>query len=411
MRRRLLRHDLGQAALDYLTVLTVVGIVLAAGTGVAMARGGAIAGAVTSQMARALCIVSGGDCDRDREPCVVGSKETTSSIGAQLLIVRLGASRSVLLAERSDGRVDVVLVDGVEGGLDRSLGRAARLAALARAEVGMGWTVDSMQEAKELVDRVGSVSKELLRSAAGGGWASDPATVSLEGGVSVALGGGAERGTAKATGRIGRSAMLGARYDRRTGHTTVYLKKADELAGALEGATPLGDADGSLELGYTGTLALELDGHMRPVDLMLLQSGEYDGSFSLPGVAAEVAGYLGVPSRHARRFEVERHLDLTVPGNRGAVEAFLAAMTGIQMAHGPVDGGVVTTLLARRLFRDGSVNARTYEVDTTGASDSLSLGPLASVGKDREQVVSRLLAAMSRGPGGTWRERTDCVSR
>ena len=61
----------GQATVDYAAVVLVVSLVLLAMAGVAAARGALVTDAITRQIARALCIVTGGDCDREREPCVV----------------------------------------------------------------------------------------------------------------------------------------------------------------------------------------------------------------------------------------------------------------------------------------------------------------------------------------------------
>ncbi len=410
MLRRLLRHDLGQASIDYVTVLAVTGVALAAGTGVAMAKAPAFAGAVTGQMVRALCIVTGGDCDRDRAPCVVGSNEKTTSLGGRVLVVRLGATRTALVAERSDGKVDVTLTDGLEAGVDRSLGREARLAAMVKAKGGMSWTVGSLKEAQELIDRVGSVSSELLRSVDDGDVVSDPDEVSLEAGLSIKLSSDVKASRVGGKVALSRDMLGGARYNRRTGHAVIYLKNAEAIALALETGTPIGKAEAGGDAGRSTVMALELDRNGQPVDLMMLESGDYAGSFSLPGVASEVAGYLGVPSRLARRYEVERHLDLTRPENRRPTEAVIAAALGFEMVMSGVQQLVPTQLLAERLFQNGTVHTRTYEVDRTSSQKGFSF-VVVDGAKEKHEVTSRLLAAMTRGPDGVWQERTDCVDR
>src|SRR5919108_1292633 len=75
-----MRSARGQGTVEYLAVVLLVAVV--AGGGTAAAAGGAgadIATAVPHEIIRALCIVRGGDCDRDRAPCDVAASAHSTS--------------------------------------------------------------------------------------------------------------------------------------------------------------------------------------------------------------------------------------------------------------------------------------------------------------------------------------------
>jgi len=75
-----MRSARGQGTVEYLAVVLLVAFALGGGTAaVASAAGADIATAVPHEVLRALCIVSGGDCDRDRAPCDVDTNTKSRS--------------------------------------------------------------------------------------------------------------------------------------------------------------------------------------------------------------------------------------------------------------------------------------------------------------------------------------------
>lgn len=421
---RRLRADPGQASLDYLTVLVVTGLLLGAGTGVAMAQGGGIAGAVTTQVVRALCIVSGGDCDRDRAPCVVGSTGKTISGSLSLAVVRLGRDQLALVEERSDGRFDVTLVRGWNPGLEGGVGLKLKIpktglafqgelraAVLAHLRKGRSWTVGSAAEADALVGTLGGLKGAIVPEAVRGGTLPEPDRTFEESGWSTTIGLEGVLDPAKVRVELSAADFDGARRDRRTGHVTHYLKRSQEFGAALERPTDDGKVGG--ELDYVGgyVWAIETDRRGRPVDLMIVESDEYRGTASLPDEVAEVAGHLGVPGKIAERYEVERHLDLTVPANLRAAMQFVSRVLGPFKGATPfADRVAVSDALRDRLDRFGVVHARTYETEhaSDGGGATLAAGLKIGAGYETSVHTSKLLAATTRGPGGTWRSRTDC---
>src|SRR4051812_37856117 len=99
----------GQASLEYLGVVTVVGLLLAALAVPALA-GRDMASTVLGELRRALCLVGGGQCLLHRRPCVVASSQVADDGGVDLAIIRIGSREVVLREERSDGTVAVTFL-------------------------------------------------------------------------------------------------------------------------------------------------------------------------------------------------------------------------------------------------------------------------------------------------------------
>src|SRR5579884_4262003 len=102
-------RDNGQASLEYVGLVALVALVLGALAVPALADAG-VAESVVRQFERALCLVSRGDCDQDRRPCVVASQSTEDSGHADLLVIHTGSREVVLREARSDGRVVVTFL-------------------------------------------------------------------------------------------------------------------------------------------------------------------------------------------------------------------------------------------------------------------------------------------------------------
>src|SRR5215210_3508447 len=117
----------GQATAEYAAVVLLVVLLLVAAGGVTAARGGGVGDAVVRQVLRALCIATGGDCDREREPCVVSSANRRVDNGATVVVLRFGSDRTVLVERRSDRSVVVTYAEGDLGGLDLEGGAGGRL--------------------------------------------------------------------------------------------------------------------------------------------------------------------------------------------------------------------------------------------------------------------------------------------
>jgi hypothetical protein len=405
-------HD-GQASLEWVAVVALVATLL--GLGAALAEAGFVGRRVTREMARALCLVSAGDCRRDQEPCVTRAQDGKSSLTFNALLVRLGSRSEALIEQRSDGTVAVTKVEGgvlgLEGGfgadakmkalgIDLAVGGELQASALARRERGRTWIVPDWAAAQRLLGR--------LRPLHGGA----PRSPDIEyGGRDLA---GAVSGSLAADGLVHLDAARGSlsfdrssgtRIDRRTGRRTVFVQARADAQASLAGGV-LG-----LSASTAGELyAVELDRAGRPVDLRVVAAGSFAGSADLPGVVAPVVGLLQAGTAEGRVFEVTAHLDLTDAENLAAARGLLDA---VARRGWSTELPAASRALRRRLDERGTVEARVLESRST--SDDLAVhGALGGkVGADvhAESTATRLIAAASRGLDGRWLVREDCVAR
>jgi Flp pilus assembly pilin Flp len=400
----------GQATLEYAVVVLVVALVLVTAGGVAAAQGDGVADGFTRQVARALCLVSAGDCDRELEPCVVGTGTWTRQAAGTVVVLRLGTDRTVITEERSDGTLTVTFVEADAGGLDLGSGVGGHVGAvrlggdlaatvLARSGDGAVWELPDARQAPALLER--------LRR---GRWAVGepaPAATFDEFAWSVALTGAVG---AKVQGALGLTAAdtYGVRRERSSGRRTFYVRRANDLVGTAT----LRDTGGSVSAAREEEYAVTVDADGRPVDLAVLRHGRLGGSADLPELVQPAAGLLSVPTRGDRAWVTETHLDLTDPANAATAGAFLAQVRSPRPRLGQaVD---VSRALARRLERNGVVHASTYALvgRTSGFDVRGGAGPVrGGLTWSTAETGARLLAAATRGRDGTWVHRVDCDQR
>jgi hypothetical protein len=251
----------GQATAEYAAVVLLVALLLATAGGVAAARGGAVGDAVTRQIARALCIVTGGDCDHELEPCVVGSTSRTVTNGLTVAVARWGGDRIVLEERRSDGSVLVTYAEheglglDVDGGTGAGLslgGRTVRIggelatAVLARGGTGATWELPDPRAAAALVEQLRRGRWAQAAASAQTRFGEHDLTVSGEAAVSL-------RGVGGSLG-LSVAGTWGSRVEPATGRRTFYVRRANELVatGTVAGAGASGR--GSREEEYAVTV-------------------------------------------------------------------------------------------------------------------------------------------------------------
>lgn len=414
----------GQASVEWVAVVALIAVVLGA-TGTALAQAGFLGRGVTRQLARAVCVVSAGDCWRDREPCVVASDSKARGVSVQLYLVKLGGGSVALVEQRSDGTYAVtrgsskmLTIEATAGpqygfalaGLDVSAAAALTAAYGGTSEGGRTWILPSRAAVDQLLD---GLSDRPVTG--GGGRGATPQVIhgsapppditynklATEASINASVGAhtgkdGISLGTADL--RFDRDA--GTRVDHRTGHSTIYSQATSRIL--LDGAGVLG-----LRSETGGELyAVELDAAGRPLDLRVTATGRYGGTADLPAALQPVAGMLG-PGAAGRAFAVDAHLDLTDPANLAAARDLLDAMR-------PHFGSpaAATRALRERLAAHGTIEARVVDRTEDAGTNSLALpaGPKASLRWDHANVATRLRAAVSRGLDGQWIPRTECVA-
>src|SRR4051812_13684802 len=118
-----MRSARGQGTVEYLAVVLLVALVMGGGTAAAArATDTHLATAVPHQIRRALCIVTGGDCDRDRAPCDVATDTKSSSWEVGIAVLRVGHGRVLVVERRSDGSYLVTLTKAPSAGIDSTGG-------------------------------------------------------------------------------------------------------------------------------------------------------------------------------------------------------------------------------------------------------------------------------------------------
>jgi hypothetical protein len=387
-----------------------------------IADGSGIPAAVDHQLLRALCIVRGGECEQDRAPCPVRSDRRDDAVGARILVFRVGVDKTLIREERSDGTVAVTVAYGEEGGLEVSggahlevalgrggvaLGGELTAAAVATRERGYTWVLRDGRAADALMGHLGAGARKLDGLIASG---RVPAPTQR-----YRHGGLASRGSA-AAGKLPGVALglssqdvAGTRTDATTGRRTFYVQRTVEGSVSLTYGTA----------GATGArtdrerYAVTYDAAGRPVDLMVITTGIYRGSFDLPARLQPAVGLLSAPTGHVRTYVEETHLDLTDPESLHAARDFLDQVRHPDAVHTGA-AVAVAAALRRRLDAIGVVHARTYDADERryGIDGSVGVeGVQLGASLSRTLLDSHLVAAATRGLDGVWRLRGDCLAR
>jgi len=406
-----MRCSQGQGTVEYLAVVLLAAVVLGGGTGaIARATGADVATAVPHQVLYAICVVTRGDCDRDRAPCDVAARTATREWSVTVLVLKGGRRRILVRERRSDGTVLLTDTSATLGGLELTAGAGARIrlggrtldlggqttaAAIATLGRGRAWLVANDGAADRLV--------AALR-------AGDPlpppdqrftqGDLGLEGRIGVAPGGG--RVTAGAT--IGVFGAAGRRTDVATGAQTYFFEGG--VGGYLTVSLPALGASAVGAGADREQYALTIDRTGRWLDLGVVRTGEVAGSVTLPDRLRPVADALNAPTAGGRRWVAETHLDLSDPASLAAARAFVDGLT-----RGPRAAAAATAGLSARLEERGIVDVRTYALDRSASGFDVHAGEGLGIGAAGRRTTeqTRLVAAATRGLGGQWRRRDDCL--
>jgi hypothetical protein len=426
----------GQASLEWIAVLAVVAVLLTAGS--ALAEGPAVERRVTRAMARAVCVVSGGDCARDREPCVIGARSRRNDTRVDVAVFHFGGGSTMLVEQRSDGTFAITKTTrdvkggggglGVDAHLDAGVVDVSLVGELAASYLAIGhdartWIVRSRAEAERLAGRLRDEGEERTRRRRPERVRGtlpplpDPDLTSVGEEQRAALeataglrAGGLSTGSAEAHAEGALQAQTGVLVDHRTGHRTLHVEASRSALARL--GLPQGLLGRSASTTSGGErYAVEFDTKGRPLSLAVLAAGAFSGSRDLPDVVQPVAGQLSRGTATGERsYEVTTRLDLTDAANLAAARGFLHAI-GRQTGFG--DAVAASDALRLRLDERGTVEARVLDRAVTTAWSVGAHGRAGiQLGADveREDMSLSLLAAQSRGLDGQWIAREDCVA-
>jgi hypothetical protein len=403
----------GQGTVEYLAVVLLAAVLLGGGTAAAASpAGGRIATAVPRQVLYGICIVTGGDCDRDRAPCDVGTRTASHGWSVTVVVLKGGHRRVLVREHRSDGTVVVTELKAPSGGLEVTTGTGARIrvggrtltlggdaTAAAVGALGRGrvWVLDGDAAADSLIaaledgDAVPVPDQRFTQG-------------ELTIGGSVSAGDG-ER--ISGTGAVGATGAVGRRRDRVTGTQTLFLEAGvtGDLSVSLRQLKASAGATGSDRERYA--LTIDRDGRWR--DLTVVRTGELSGTVSLPETLRPVADALNAPGAIGRRWVAETHLDLTDPANLAAARAFVTSIRA--MPPRSRAALAAAQALSGRLDERGVVDVRTYALEraTNGIDVHAGRGLGVGAGVQNTTEHTRLIAATTRGLDGQWRRRDDCL--
>lgn len=425
-----MRSDRGQGTVEWVGLVAAIATLVFAGA--ALAQAPFVGHTVTRQFTRAFCIVKGGDCHRDQQPCTVAGEVNGSGLTVSVAFVDIGGSRTVVVERRSDGTALVTVIDGDSaavraaagigvdmalGGRTIAVGGSVAASVAASALGGRSWLLRSPADVDRLLRNVSAHGPRpggrLARPRRGRQLAPlpdpdiryDEVQTVFAGSVGVDVG-RKHGGTTPLSlgGGLTTTNTSGARIDRRTGERTVYLMGFRDYDGE---ASLFGHGtSGTHRSGTQEQYALVFDAAGRPVSLQISTI-----SAGLPPIAEAFGGMLRGSGKHAPdTYEVTAHLDLTDPANRAATAAMLAATR--DRRTGPLPEAV--RALGDRVFRHGTVEVRGLSsTDGSGSYGGSVSVPGVKLGAkfDRARLSSRLVTAASRGVDGEWLPRDDCIGR
>jgi hypothetical protein len=398
----------GQGTVEYVGVVALVALVLAAAATV-WTDPQAIGGAVSRALARGLCVVSGGFCDADRQPCVTAARSEERGWHVNVAVFRYGEDDVLIREERSDGTVALTHTHDRDGGLDVGIGADAHVSGISVGASLRAAILAGLGKGETYVVPKARADAVQARLVAGEGGLPRPATTYGEGGVARDYQGALSGGPFEIVAGFSPEDAHGTSVDTASGRTTVYLAPAEGWRGSLSlSDDELAGAASRHEERY----GVVLDRAGDPRELVVTATGELHGAAELPAALAEVAGYLLVPAAAGggRQWTVETHLDLSDPEARRVAGAFVEEIRhpGVHIGSKVAPSAQLRRLLGER----GQTEARTYALDerSGGFGGHLAAGPKIGGAKETKRRMTRLLAAASRGPDRAWRRRDDCLA-
>jgi hypothetical protein len=406
-----MRSESGQGTVEYVAIVALVAVVLAAAVAGSAVFGAGVANAVTGSIRHALCVVTGRVCVVvAQRPCVVRTARDERRETVAIAFVQIGAGRVVLRERLSDGTLRLTVLhrgeagvtagfgsssDARVGGVSLSVGAHAQATVAGIVGAGQVFEVRTARQADAIVRRLraeGSAAvdgvRRLLRRGDGDLPRSDVSFV--EGGVAGRLDATLSAGDAGSAGvNGGGDSVLGRRVDRRTGETTWYLRLDRSLPVFADAM--LGSASGGLD--GDALLAVTTDRSGRATELTALVGGRAQAGAQVTGVGSVSSG--------GTRWEAEARVSLEDPGVRAALAAWRRSPASVDAIRG----------LGATLRDRARLDVRSYARSATSDSDgaSVSAGVRLGVQLERARESTRLLSASTRPPGGLWEPRLDCV--
>jgi hypothetical protein len=425
-----MRDQRGQGTVEYVGVIFVVAALIALGASTVTGTGPRdIAHAVRDALLRALCIVTGGDCDQENdEPCVTRTDGRAERNGFTAGLIRIGGDRMVLLERRADDTVLVTQLEKGVLGIDAKTGGRFRLsikgrqlrlggtvggAALARLGGGKAWIMPNERAARALVERL-KQGGPWNRGTGPRGLANGPVRMAIppadvvideDGGSSNLSGELRPMVKVRATLQLSAEDVFGSRLDTHTGERTLYVRRQSDL----DLAAVLGGRAHRDSPQWSGEYAVRLDRSGEPRELVVTTTGDYRTSADLPDDLQPAAGLLSAPARGARVWVEEAHLDLRDPENLEVARRVIDQIRSPRPHLGRIVE--VSETLADRLRATGRIAGRAYAVRTSDNGIDARIGAVVNAGVQFETDMrsTQLLGAAMRAADGSWGRDPRCT--
>ena len=415
-----MRNDSGQASLEYIVLLVISTLVV--GGGAMAVKGEGLAASVLAQFARGICVVGGGECERDRTPCVIGSQTSSQDLVVVVAVIRLAGGRTIIRQRSSDGTELVTLVESGGAGLELTAGgsvsvggadygAAASGSFSGRIARGRAWTVPNATAAESLIAQLAPAAATMtgrgrlpFSSPPDRHATPPPADITFgASGLSSIIGGR----LAAAGISFEAEDLVGERLDHRTGQRTLTIARRNELLADLS-PLPASGVEGGLRRSELYTLTLDRAGN--PIDLGVFGARRFHAGAKQPGaVSTLVSGVGSLPLRQGMLVEVEQHLDLSNAASRAVATSFIAALRDRGVGFGPA--AKVSEELKGRISSDGVTLVRSYGIEgrRSGFGGKLGAGVGLAGNYQRSVENATLLDARVRGIDQNWRARSDCL--
>jgi hypothetical protein len=384
-----LRSSHGQASLDYVGLLAVVGVALA-GAGAATGIAAEIPRAVVHAARTGICI-AGGDVCRASDaaaaglaPCLTGETAQGRGLAVTVLSLHLGHRGSWTVAQRSDGSVLITQLEddaiGLAGGIGLALGPVVDVGAAATFDLslahGRAWELPSAAAAAALIAAVRRGDDPPVAPT----WRFGDAGEEVAGFAGVSIP-GATLTALEASG--GMSVGLRVGHGQRTTYVRVHAGVSTPLGDLVPDAR--GSSDGADGGGAPLLLGVTRDVHgLRELSFRRAAPG------AAPGEVVETVG----------------RLDLRDPVNRALAEPLLA-----RRMPSPPDLGAALRAVLLRTARAGVIERSVYAVEDRSHewAGALNLGLAVGVDVSELDVRRRLVDAGAWVSGSPERRRADCL--
>ena len=409
----------GQSSLEYLGIVLLASLVI--GVGAALVDPAGVAHAVVAQVARGICIARGGDCQRDRAPCILASRSRSTDKRVRIAFVTLGGGRTLVRERRSDGTQVITDVQRLAGGGETAIGGEISIGGhgiglLATATIegrvgyGRSWFVPSAAAADRLIAQLDTPPPAVRARLHDNGPALTappaPDVTYTDKGLGSAI--EARLGTLGL--RYDTEDLMGVRHDARSGERMFTVRRRNDAVATLSLFAGQGiQASGRVEQRY----AVTVDRDGRPLDLAVIEQRRLAAGVKPPGRAGSLLAAAGgpvLPDQQGAVATTERHLDLTDPDNLAAGAAFLRAVQHPHLQVG--DAVAVSAELDRRLDAAGSAQVRLYALDVRrrGVQGRVAFGVVLGGAAPASPEPLALVRAAGRAPLGSWETREDCVA-